>query len=281
MERLKFKIFLCICFLGFNVYAQDEIAWLITKEPPITDMEDGEASGYGIEVLNFIQDDLSDYEHSIMTAGNYKRLAREVNDGPLSCALGLFKTEERLNTMHFSELPVFYFFNIQIVMRKSMFDDFKQPEALSLDELLQNQEYKLGISKGRTYSDAIRDILAKYSGADNIYLNSQGNVAEGLLKMLLTKRIDYMFLYPEEAMYLSAKLNSKDKIVTVPILEAAKLSCSWAVCTKNKEGNKVIDRVSQSLAKLHSGDKYYNLYKEWLSPNLHKKYKEEYDKKVN
>lgn len=279
--KIKLIFIFLFCILTANLYAQEEIVWLITKEPPITDMEDGEASGYGIDLLKFIHDDLIDYKHSIVTAGNYKRLAREVNEGPLACALGLFKTEERLKTMYFSDLPAFYFFNIQIVMRKSMFVELQQPQELSLDKLLQSKKYKLGISKGRTYSDAIRDVLAKYSGAENIYLNSQGNVAEGLLKMLLTKRIDYMFLYPEEAMYLSDKLDSKDKIVTVPILEAAMLSSSWAVCTKNKEGKKVIDSVSQSLAKIHSGDAYFALYRQWLSGNLHEKYKEEYDKKFN
>lgn len=271
----------CLGIVASNTYAQEEISWLITKEPPITDVEDGKFSGYGIDVLKMIHKDLPEYDNVIATAGNYKRLVLEVNKGPLTCALGLFKTDERLKTMHYSQLPVFYFFNIQIVMRKSLFDKLNQPQELSLEAMLQNKDYTLGISSGRTYSEDIRDKLSKYKGAKNIYIGAQSNVAESLLQMLIEERIDYMFLYPEEAMYLSDRLGSKNNIVTVPIAEASLLSSSWAVCSKNEEGLKVIEVVSDSLKKIHKEGKYKELYQKWLSPNLHETYRVEYDKKFH
>ncbi len=275
MKNIAFISFLILLTIS-PAEAKNTITWIITMEPPITYKEEGNYSGYGIEILNIIQNDMKEYNHEIQVAGNYNRLTSEVQQRPLTCALGLFKTDERIKSMYFSNVPVFYFFNIQIVLRKNMFEIQNKPEAVSLKNMLEQNNYKLGISKGRTYSDTIRKLLKIYKDNQNIYIGSQGNVAESLLQMLITKRIDYMFLYPEEAMFLSRKLGYEKDIITVPIKEASDLGYAWAVCTKNDEGKKVISKISEILLKIRKNNSYRALYEEWIPDNLLQTYREKY-----
>jgi uncharacterized protein (TIGR02285 family) len=275
------RLILSLLFFAFLITSPAEagntIKWIISMEPPITYQNDGKYEGYGIEILKILQKNMKEYDHKILVAGNYERLTFEVRKGPLTCALGLFKTEDRKKNMYFSKVPVFYFFNVQVVLRKNIFEKMNKPEAVSLYSMLEQNKNKLGISKGRTYSKKIRDILKKFEGSDNIYIGAQGNVAESLLHMLINQRIDYMFLYPEEATYLSRKLGYKKNIVTVPIKEASDLGYSWAACTKNDEGKKVISKISEILSEIRKKDSYRSLYEEWLSENLLPAYRLKYN----
>ena len=258
------------------VFAQETIKWVISIEPPITYQIGDDFAGYGIEIMEMIQSRMDDYQHQIVVAGNYKRLVSEVERGPLTCALGLFKTEDRLNRMYFSKVPVFYFFNMQIVLRKSLFDQLQQPESLSLRDMLSNTDKKMGLSKGRVYSKEITSILKDFEESDNIFSGSQSNVSESLINMLVAERIDYIILYPEEATYLSRKLGIEDQVVTVPIQEAEDFGYTWAVCTKNETGKLVMDTINDILVHIRKENEYRKQYEAWLSRNLIDHYRANY-----
>lgn len=275
--KYLFTCFLAVFLFAQESYSNDIIKWMISEEPPITYKQKDAYKGYGISVIKMLQKNLKNYDHILKSAGNYKRLTTSIKNGPLTCALGLFKTKERLKIMYFSKVPVFYFFNIQIVLRNETFNELNRPKQLSLHNILKDKIYKLGISNGRTYSDTIRKILTEFKGKSNIFIGSQGNIAESLLKMLVAKRIDYMFLYPEEATFLSQKLGFRNSIVTVPIQEAIPFSYAWFACTKNESGKKLSLEVSKILKKIRKEKAYRNLYKQWISRNLIKEYEKSYE----
>lgn len=269
MKLLKILTLLFIT-ISFGASAQKEkkaLRWMITIEPPITYIDgNGRYQGYGIEILRKLQASLPNYEHSIVVAGNYKRLVQEVqNNSSLSCALGLFKTKERLNILSFAHVPVFYFFNMQIAIRTSMFHEMGEPEQISLQKLIQKKQYVLGLSDGRTYSSTIREIVDQYKGQPNIVMSSHGNVGESLIKMVALERRDYTFVYPEEAIYLSTKYGLDRKITTVPIAEAKQLGYSWPVCTKTDEGDRITDTITNTLNVIRKQDEYRGLYEQWLA----------------
>ncbi|WP_237362019.1 transporter substrate-binding domain-containing protein [Vibrio marisflavi] len=272
-------ILLCSVSFAANAEgAKKELRWMVTIEPPITYLDaSGNYKGYGIEILKRIQASLPSYEHTIFVAGNYKRLVQEVQDKQsLSCALGLFKTDERLKILYYAHVPVFYFFNMQIAMRTSMFEEMGKPEQLSLHHMMNQKNYTLGLSDGRTYSSAIREIVDQYKGQSNVRMSSQGNVGESLLNMVSLGRIDYTFVYPEEAIYLSRKHGLENKITTVPIAEAKQLGYSWPVCTKTAEGSQIASQITNALTLMRQEDSYRELYENWLSSNLLKSYRKKY-----
>ncbi len=266
---------LLVVFLTGTAMAGGTIQWIVAEEPPITYMQDGEYVGYGATMLRLLQDGLSQYTHEMSMAGNYKRVVQDVKEGPLTCAIGLFRTQEREKSMYFPEVPFFYFYNIQIAMKESLFYEMGKPQSLALREMLNQEEYILGLSTGRAYSDSLLEILNDFKEASNIFLRPQRGVSEGLFYMLLRGRIDYMFLYPDEATYLSDKADAKGVVVTVPITEALELSDAWCACTKNPEGKKATQAITRVLTTLRPDTAYRDPYKEWISPNL----VEMYDKK--
>jgi len=183
---LKFRfplVLICLLAVSSTVKAKSVIKWVIAMEPPITYKSEGKYVGYGMEMLRMIQKDMGEYDHKIMIEGNYNRLTAEVENGSLTCAIGLFKTEERLKTMYFSKVSVFNFFNMQIFLRKSTFEELGNPGTLSLRNMLKHKTFRLGISKGRTYTKQLREILKEFQRDSNVVGYSQINIAENLLKM--------------------------------------------------------------------------------------------------
>ncbi len=273
-----FKILFFISLLQLTLFASGMkvITWEFANEPPTSFEKDGKFSGFGIEIIRDIQNKMPEYKHRLRMAGNYKRLAKDVKNGPLTCAINLFKTKERLEYMHFSKVPMFSSFDLQIVLRKSTFDDLGKPEQISLKQLLDMKNLKFGTSLGRTYSKNIRDILKEYEGSSNIFSYAQSNVASSLLKMLVRNRFDYMFLYPEEAFYLSKNIDQVNDLVTVPIKEIGSFSHTWAVCSKNEDGKIAASEITNILHELRKEKKYMNYYVNVISDNLHEYYREHF-----
>ena len=259
--------------LFLNADYKQTITWDIPIEPPITYIKNNEYLGYGISIMKSIQSFMPEYNHQIRVAGNYKRLSLNVKEGPLTCALGLFKTEERLKYMHFTQVPVFSFFDLQIVLSMDTFNKLGKPKVLSLEKLLHEKGFKLGVSHGRTYSKKVRDILDENKDNLNIKTYAQSNVTNSLLKMLVRARFDYMFLYPDEAMYYSKDFKISKKIVTVPILENKDYGYSWLSCTKNDKGKIAVSKISDILLTIRKENKYMNFYIDNISSNLHEYYK--------
>ncbi len=272
LNILNIILLLLLLNLPLPANMKKEIIWDIAIEPPITFLKNNKYEGYGIEIINAIQKEMPEYVHKIRIAGNYKRLTKDVNDGPLTCALGLFKTRDRLKTMYFSKVPVFSFFNMQIVLTKKTFEIMGEPKSVSLKNMLNMSEFKLGVSDGRTYSKKLRNILSEYGNPSNIISLSQSNVSNSLLGMLVRNRLDYMFLYPDEATYLSKKLGISNEIVTVPISEIDDFGHSWAVCTKNKIGKVITSKITNILMNIRKKESYINNYMNWISGNLHDYY---------
>jgi len=273
-----FKIFLLVSFFQINIYSDTSktITWEFANEPPTSFEKDGKYVGFGIEIIKNIQTKMPQYNHHLRMAGNYKRLTRDVKDGSLTCAINLFKTKERLEYMHFSKVPMFSSFNLQIVLRKSTFEDLGKPKKISLKQILDMKQLKFGTSLGRTYSKNIREILKEYEGSSNIFSYAQSNVASSLLKMLVRNRFDYMFLYPEEAFYLSKNIDKVNELVTVPIKEIGSFSHTWAVCSKNEDGKIAEREITNILQELRKEKKYMNYYVNVISDNLHEYYREHF-----
>ncbi len=274
-----FKILLIISLLQLILFASDmkTITWEFANEPPTSFEKNGKYVGFGIEIIKDIQNKMPQYKHQLRMVGNYKRLVKELKYGSLTCAINLFKTKERLEYMYFSKVPMFFSFDLQIVLRKTTFEELGKPKKISLKQLLNMKNLKFGTSFGRTYSKNIRNILKEYEGNSNIFSYAQSNVASSLLKMLVRNRFDYMFLYPEEAFYLSKNIDKANDLVTVPIEETGSFSHTWAVCSKNEDGQIVANNITTILEELRKEKKYMNYYVNVISKNLHSYYKKHFE----
>ncbi|PID27122.1 MAG: hypothetical protein CR982_06635 [Candidatus Cloacimonadota bacterium] len=276
---MKYLVYINIITLLFTVeaklYGHYVINWYVAEEPPISYTRNDSIVGYGIDIIKRIQAKLPEYKHDIVMAGNYARLTNEVMYRPLSIGVGLFKTEKRKRFMSFTNLPLFYFYNIQVATKKSTFNALGKPDHISLKKIL-NDKRRIGISKGRTYSKNIRNIF-KENKNSNIYKGSQGNVSESLLSMLVQDRLEYILLYPEETEYISKKVDLREDIITIPIEETEDISFSWLAVHKDKAGKLLVRKINSILEEIQD-ESYPNYYLKWISKNNHKSYREKFRK---
>lgn len=269
---------------GFTSFAnageakKASIAWALAEEAPITYTQNNSFRGYGVRILDMITGQMKGFSHDYFMAGNYSRITKQVETGPRTCAVGLFRTDARLKIMHFSNAPAFFFFNIQLVMRRDTFLALGQPESLSLEHLLKQDEHVLGISQGRTYSKKLRDLFAANKGSPNIQLIAQSNVSSSLSKMVAKKRIDFTLAYPEEAAWITETDTGKTPLdlVTVPISEINPLGEAWIACTKSEEGFAAIRAINGALATERPKQSYRAQLERWFGKNLTDRFRHAY-----
>jgi len=252
---------------------KETIVWNVANEPPITIIKNNTFQGYGINIIKSIQKNMPQYNHKIIDANNYNRLNKNITSSDsLSCAIGLFKTPERLKNMYFTKVPVFYFFDIQIALTEKTFKELGSPKKLSLEDLLNKKDFIFGLSKGRTYSTELREIIKNNTLDTNIIYLSQDNVSSSIVQMLMKNRITYMLIYPDEATYMFEKYGYKNKMVTVPIKETSQFGESWGVCSKTEKGKLVVDKITDVLLKIRQDQEYIDNFTRWVSQNLHEYY---------
>ena len=244
-----------------------KIDWALTNEAPTFHHEDGKFSGHGVEILRLVAKKIPGYDHKLYSVGNYARLAQQIEKGPSTCGIALFKTEARRKVMLFSDVPSFYFFNIQLVMNRTTFEKYGEPQSLSLEDVLKDPQNVLGLSKGRTYAKELRKIITGHDGS-NITTIAQGNTSKSLSQMVAGGRITFTFAYPGETAWISHNLGERADLVTVPISEINTLSHAFIACSKGTQGEKIIAQINASLAIQRPTAAYRKQLESWLTPNL-------------
>lgn len=278
MPRLMYPLVASLMLLTgqSTTSAKEKITWVLAQEPPITYVRDDAYTGYGVKMLRLIQAELPDYDHAMHLGGTYQRATQDVKNGPLKCAVGVMKTPERMDIMSFSTVPVFHFFDIQIVTRKETFESWGRPEKISLNLLLKNKDLILMLSEGRKYTPGLQAILDRHQGTPHIRTTANAQFSETMLRMLQHNRFTYMFAYPEEVSYLTRQMDNMDNIVTIPITESQLFGHSWAVCSKTPQGKDAIAAISRALKKVRQTEEYREAYEAWIGGNLRTLYREKY-----
>lgn len=258
--------------------ALDSVTWMEVEFPPGY-IHEGPLKGQGYEdvITRIIMENLPEYRHDKMM-GNLARMYHEFKQGRKVCNTALFKTPERLEFMVFSIPSTFTLPNGLITLKKRH-ARFKNASRLQLADLLET-DIRLGVSRDRSYGKAIDAVLQKTGASDRVFVHSGKDVFESLLKMLLTDRIDCMLGLPEEVMFVAEKMEVKDKIVTIALLENDGNYNAWlghVACSKTPWGEKIIERINQILIKERPTERYRNAYERWLDENHIQLYRSLYD----
>jgi polar amino acid transport system substrate-binding protein len=271
--RLKFITILF--FLGFSLSANaDKILWYVLDYKPYEYVEDGVFKGYGVKWMKMLQNELPEYQHSFNQV-NYSRLFRSLANGDQACSLGFYPSKNRDSIVHYS-IPDVLWFPLQLFMRKSTYQALAEPKSLSISDILTNKLGTIGITNDHSYSRPIDKILAQHQGNPNILVNYTGIVSRNLFSMMNFNRIDFLLEFPPEGTFTAKEINAAEKIISVPIKEAAQLSFSHTVCPKTPWGEKVIGDINKALIKLRKTEKWRTVYENVIDPSLIELYRAQY-----
>lgn len=236
-----------------------------------------QGQGYGNVVAERIQQELPEYEHHRMVT-NVIRHFDMFKRGDQVCSIGLYRTPEREQFLHFS-IPSMLTMPPVLVIRKEYLGQYGQNGA-SLAQLLQNPDFRLGLSSDRSYGAGLDAVLKAAVPDDNRIFFSGQELGGNYLKMLLLDRLDGLLALPDEAMYHAEQMGIRDRIALVPLQENQQDTNAWMCmvgCPDTVWGRQVIDRVNAVLMRIRPEDSYRQAYERWLDPQLLEHYRRVYD----
>lgn len=258
--------------------AGESITWLEVHMPPYF-IQQGphQGLGYGNAVAARIQQELPEYEHHRLVT-NVIRHFDMFKRGDQVCSIGLYRTPEREEFLHFS-IPSMLTMPPVLVIRKENLARYTQT-GVSLAELLQHSDFRLGVSKDRSYGAGLDAVLKAAEPDDNRVLFSGQELGGNYFKMLLLDRLDGLLALPEEAMYHAEQMGIRDRIALVPLHENQQDTSAWmcaVACPDTAWGRQVIDRVNGVLMRIRPEETYRQAYERWLDPDLLEDYRRVYD----
>jgi uncharacterized protein (TIGR02285 family) len=285
MKRLAFLTLLLIPGpLAAADSADTAITWFRTDFPPV---HISEGPYQALEMLGPIDRAivraLEQHGYTITThRGTWERIEHELHSGKRACTSVLLLSPERVATLEYSiahslALPP------GVVIRKSDLGRFQRfataAGRVSLDALLRESELKLGITAGRLYTGIMDTLLNAHLGETHIFPRYSQDGASGLVRMLLSGRVDYTLLFPWEAMYLARLEGKPQEVATFAVDGMADYVLSASACPKTAWGQQVIAIANTAIRAVRTTPEYTLVKEYWLDEAarvLYRKYLTEY-----
>ncbi|SFJ46762.1 amino acid ABC transporter substrate-binding protein, PAAT family [Desulfomicrobium apsheronum] len=202
------KALMCLGFLLMCMRPQSAIAesldiYYFEYPPYYHQLANGQASGIIVDLARQVFAAAGvEPKFSFVPA---KRILHEIQSGRPAASLGWFKTAEREQFAHFS-LPIYVNRPVGVFFLRENEQRFRPYDTL--EGLLQNGSFFFGRVQGFSEGALLDEMISKYQdktvqvAADTIRL----------LKMLESRRFDFMLIPPEEVdVLLQAAQTSKDK----------------------------------------------------------------------
>ncbi len=266
------KRYLFLLLLVIPFYAPGKkINWVIFDFPPYYIIDDqGQGSGRDESIIRLLAQILPQYEFTYTVFPGSRALHEISNVKNNYCTLSLYKTAERSQKIRFTDNVSTIGLPITIVMRSSEAKmlNISENKMISLTKLLKNNDFTIGVSKGRSYGNAVDKVIAQ-TKPEKIFIRSGENVLFSLTEMLVKGRIDVVMGYPDEIEYVARKTAVTSQITTLKIQETPTHSEGYIGCTKNQVGYENIKVLNNALGVLYQHSEFYQVLTHWLPKKYH------------
>ena len=262
-----------------RVMARDSVIWLEAEMPPYF-IQSGplQEQGYGDIISDILQERLTDYDHEEMVT-NVTRHFYKFKQGEKVCSVGLYRTPEREEFIHFS-IPSFLTLPAVIIINKDQWQKFGNRDSIRLEEILNNKELTIGLAKDRSYGQAVDQILGRHTGSKDIVEIAGQELSLNLFKMLMLNRVNGLIGLPEEALFHAEQMGIRDRILTLTIEENQQGYDAWISsvgCSNNEWGRTIIAEINRILLTERPTSRYRTAYERWLDSNSIGAYRKVYD----
>ncbi len=264
---------LCLFTYSSTAYSKDTVVWAVADRPTSYILE-GVDKGRGVvdEVYYLLHKNLKEYEHKTNKM-NFARVLQQMENGENQCACG-FKKPEREKVGYYS-VPAVIALPFSVIVKKGKLDEiYGKTESIALKNLLENEKFKGGVSKKRSYGN-ITPLIDTYEKKGNLYAHSS---TQNLMKMLMADRLDYAIEIHSFANYIAKQLDNEDIFETYAIDENKnKVLIAYIFCTKNEWGRKIIEKVDRILEKERQTASYVEIMGRWYDDKGRKIIKDYYN----
>lgn len=237
--------------------------WLKTDWPPVF-MPDGQ--GFGDAVLAWLQQRLpAEYRHETRRLPLARLLKAMEDPQVITCASNLLRTPAReaqfLISRDVMRLPA-----LGLVVRSADADAFRPlRDDLGMVEfrrLLHQPDLDGAINENRSYGTALDGVLRDPTiTAQPIRLSKTGT----LVSMLTAKRVDWVLLYPFEAVWLARQEQAVPALSTLGIAEITPLNRGGVTCSRAPAADRLVAAID-GLIEAHPDEPWLKPMYEWLDP---------------
>lgn len=237
------KAMLCLGFLLLFIRPQIGIAgtldiYYFEYPPYYHQLENGQASGIIVDLARKILDSAQvEAKFHFVPA---KRILHEIQSNRPAASLGWFKTPARQQFANFS-LPIYVNRPAEVFLLRENEHKFRPYD--SLEGLLQSGHFFLGSVQGFSEGPRLDAMLAKYE-------HKTVQVATDtvrLLKMLESRRFDFMLLRPEEVdVLLQEAQTTRDKFMLRAMIDIPQGNLRYIMYSKAVDQN-LIRRIDQAI----------------------------------
>ena len=261
------------------VMARDSVIWMEAEMPPYF-IQSGplQEQGYGDIISDILQERLTGYDHEEMVT-NVTRHFYKFKQGEKVCSVGLYRTPEREEFIHFS-IPSFLTLPAVIIINKDQWQKFGNRDSVRLEEILNNKELAIGLAKDRSYGQAVDQILGQHAGSKDIVEIAGQELSLNLFKMLMLNRVNGLIGLPEEALFHAEQMGIRDRVLTLTIEENQQGYDAWMCsvgCSNNEWGRTIIAEINRILLTERPTSRYRTAYERWLDSNSIGAYRKVYD----
>ena len=246
---------------------------------------------------------LPQYEHKIVVSPNWERQLRMMRQGPLVCTSIMFyrPVAERasLKGAYLLSAPHGVFMLHDVVVKRENRHLFG--EVVSFKELLRDHSLIFGYNRpyGIIYNRLLADYLGIPKGVEldamdtlrrNKYLQSAPNISvrsgsdmiDGMIKMLLRGRVDYILEYVFMLSYYKKRMGISDELVTIPVTETQHHVSKIAyACSDTPAGQRAIDAINGVLKAHRPIDEYKQALKLLVPKGREKLYWQAYEEMLH
>ncbi len=237
-----------ILFLNIKLSADtNEIIWLQNQRPPwMINSGEYKDQGYGDKIRKLFVSKLTNYTHKTIPI-NFSRFLIELKKRDNVCYGPVAKMEPIASNFHWSE-AVYYLPKPYIIVLNSTYEKMATPKELSMEELIQNQNYQFGKIVNLAHYPID---VEKYSSQKNITSVSTTAPITSLLTMLEKQRVDWIYDLPLFIKWHTSLKNTSDNFKTIKVTETKKLPlmAAYMACKKNEWGEKVIREINKNINK--------------------------------
>lgn len=274
---MKFTVLLLSVLLcASNCFGDNNIVWMNTDYPPV-----GIASGpyrdQGIvdSIAKAISKEMPEKNHHYQRA-NLKRILHSLATGEQACIAGLIKTDERARSIHYNEVQTAVLTPLAIVVRAEDVNKFTSTGEVSLEKLLQEDKFRIGISESISFSSGIDELFQKYADNKTLQRIPMDNLLQNFLKMMEQQRIDYTLAYPWMVDFFAEQIGMKDKFISLPMKESQKPIVYYAACSKTMWGKQMARDIDRVLRKIKHTPEYRKIMETWIPAEFLPGYNESY-----
>lgn len=247
------KIIMMILIFISILNSKDEITWNVNDFAPFMILDSSKNDGLCIKALDLAIKNLPEYKHRVEIS-SFENMFNKIKNKKLICSPCLLKTSQREKNMSFSN-PYNVSLGIGLLVKKrslyKLYNYLNEENKVSFSPLLLSNDFKIGISKLRSFGEDLDRILEKHKiNKKRVYEREGNDLFEGLFKMLLANRdIDGTLIYYDELRLMLEKYKTKigDELLFYEIEGINPTTFGRIACTNTQEGQKVINDINANI----------------------------------